>query len=44
MNEEIQLLDKNEIKSGEKTLNQVRKEYGLPPIEGGDIYLHKVIK
>ncbi|CEP50791.1 hypothetical protein [Paraclostridium sordellii] len=34
----------SEIKNGEKTSNQVRKEYGLPPIEGGDIYLHKVIK
>ena len=27
----------NEIKNGEKTPNQVRKEYGLPPIEGGDL-------
>ncbi|MRZ28072.1 hypothetical protein GKD08_04755 [Paeniclostridium sordellii] len=31
----------NEIKSGEKTPNQVRKEHGLPPIEGGDQYYHK---
>lgn len=45
-NEHIKKLEKssNEIKNGEKTPNQVRKEHGLPPIEGGGIYLHKVIK
>ena len=32
----------NEIKNGVKVINQVRKEYGLQDIEGGDIYLHKV--
>ena len=26
----------NEIKNGVKAINQVRKEYGLPPIEGGE--------
>lgn len=31
----------NEIKNGVKVINQVRKEYGLPPIEGGDQYYHK---
>lgn len=32
----------NEIENGEKITNQVRKEYGLLHIEGGDCYLHKV--
>ena len=27
----------NKIKNGEKTTNQVRKEYGLSPIGGGDL-------
>lgn len=31
----------NEIKNGVKVINQVRKEYGLPPIGGGDQYYHK---
>lgn len=31
----------NEIKNGVKAINQLRKEYGLPPIEGGDQYYHK---
>lgn len=45
-NEHIEKSEKtsNEIEYGEKTPNQVRKEYGLPPIEGGNVYLHKVIK
>lgn len=45
-NEHIEKFEKasNEIKYGEKTPNQVRKGYELKPIEGGGIYLHKVIK
>lgn len=27
---------KNEIKEGKRTLNQIRKELGLSPINGGD--------
>lgn len=30
---------KNEINQGKKTRNQVRKEVGLPPINGGDTKL-----
>lgn len=38
---EIQEKLDSEVKNSGKTLNQVRKEYGLPPIEGGDQYYHK---
>ena len=31
------------VSSGEMTLNEARKEYGLPPIEDGDILLTKVL-
>nr|WP_206525890.1 hypothetical protein [Clostridium perfringens] len=30
---------RNEINQGKKTRNQVRKEVGLPPINGGDTKL-----
>lgn len=32
----------NEISNGSKTINQVRKEYGLEPIEGGHILTIKL--
>ncbi|WWU66467.1 hypothetical protein QJR26_08825 [Clostridium baratii] len=34
---------KEAIENGSKTLNQVRKEYGLEPTEGGDKLYHKII-
>lgn len=32
----------NEISNGSKTINQVRKEYGLEPIEDGDTFTIKL--
>lgn len=32
----------NEISSGSKTINQIRKAYGLKAIEGGDQYMSKI--
>lgn len=31
------------INTGSKTINQVRKFYGLEPVEGGDKIYHKII-
>lgn len=30
---------KVEVRTGKKTLNQARKEFGLKPIEGGDVLM-----
>lgn len=35
------LLYQNELDRGKSTINEVRKECGLPPVEGGDVLLKK---
>lgn len=38
---EKNLLYQNELDRGKSTINEVRKECGLPPVEGGDVLLKK---
>lgn len=33
----------NQLLNGEKTLNQIRKEYGLEPINNGETHYHNTI-